>query len=132
VLIVSILTGGPPNGVPFLDVKPPDGQTAILLGAPFPTSTAAVPRPAHKSNARKPDYHPDRAGPLKLPAKPDISPDRTWRLPMKTIILAAFAALSLGVGMAQAQTLATGAATRPSFHQTIPTAQAFDSGWGNG
>jgi ABC-type proline/glycine betaine transport system permease subunit len=51
---------------------------------------------------------------------------------MKTIILAAFAALSLGVGMAQAQTLATGAATRTAFHQTIPTASAFDAGWGNG
>jgi hypothetical protein len=49
---------------------------------------------------------------------------------MKTIILAAFAALSLGIGMANAQTVAPGAL--PGVHQTIPTASAFDAGWGNG
>jgi hypothetical protein len=33
-------------------------------------------------------------------SKPDISPDDRWRIPMKTMILAAVAALSLGVGAA--------------------------------
>ena len=41
------------------------------------------------------------------PSKPDIPPDHRWRIPMKNMILAAFAALSLSaaiVPMAQAST----------------------------
>jgi hypothetical protein len=34
--------------------------------------------------------------------KPDISPDDRWRIPMKNLILAAFAALSLGVAVVPA------------------------------
>jgi len=45
---------------------------------------------------------------------------------MKTIILAAFTALSLGIGMASAQSVVA------SAHQVAPTASAFDAGWGNG
>jgi hypothetical protein len=45
---------------------------------------------------------------------------------MKTIILAAFAALSLGIGMANAQSIMPGA------HQAVPAASGFDAGWGNG
>jgi len=49
---------------------------------------------------------------------------------MKTIILAAFAALSLGIGMANAQSIGPGALS--GIHQTIPAASPFDAGWGNG
>jgi hypothetical protein len=45
---------------------------------------------------------------------------------MKTIILAAFTALSLGIGIANAQSVVSGA------HQAAPTVSAFDAGWGNG
>ncbi|WP_158923036.1 hypothetical protein [Acidisphaera sp. S103] len=45
---------------------------------------------------------------------------------MKTIILAAFTALSLGIGLANAQSVVTGA------HQAVPTLNAFDAGWANG
>ena len=41
--------------------------------------------------------------PIFSPSKPDISPDWRWRIPMKTMILAAVAVLSLGVGSAYAQ-----------------------------
>ena len=40
---------------------------------------------------------------IDLSLKPDISPDDRWRIPMKTMILAAVAALSLGVGAAYAR-----------------------------
>ena len=46
---------------------------------------------------------------------------------MKTIILAAFTALSLGIGIANAQSVVVGALT--GAHQAVP---AFDAGWGNG
>ncbi len=46
--------------------------------------------------------------PIFRPSKPDISPDWRWRIPMKTMILAAFAALSLGVGVANAATFHNG------------------------
>jgi hypothetical protein len=34
---------------------------------------------------------------------PDISPDRKWRIPMKKMFLAALTVLSLGAGVANAQ-----------------------------
>jgi hypothetical protein len=37
-------------------------------------------------------------------SKPDISPDWIWRIPMKKLVLAALAALSVGAGVANAQT----------------------------
>ncbi len=37
------------------------------------------------------------------PSKPDVSPDWRWRIPMKNMILATLALLSLGVGSAFAQ-----------------------------
>jgi hypothetical protein len=40
---------------------------------------------------------------MSCPSKPDISPDDRWRIPMKTMILAAVAAISLGVSAAYAQ-----------------------------
>jgi hypothetical protein len=66
------------------------------------------------------------------PSKPDISPDRTWRLPMKTIILAAFAALSLSVGTAHAQSASSNVAPRTATHQQMPATTSFDADWGNG
>ena len=45
---------------------------------------------------------------IHLSLKPDISPDDRWRIPMKTMILAAVAALSLGVGAAYAQGVPAG------------------------
>ena len=56
---------------------------------------AFVPRPAHNSNAAMQHFHPRPIRPSNHPSKPDISPDERWRIPMKTMILAAFAALSL-------------------------------------
>jgi hypothetical protein len=46
--------------------------------------------------------------------KPDISPDRRWRIPMKKMILAAFAVLGLGMGAAFAQGLPAGT-TPPAY-----------------
>jgi hypothetical protein len=68
-------------------------------------------RLAHKSNAQKPDYHPGCIGPPTRPSKPDIPPDQRWRIPMKNLILAAFAALSLSAAiapLASAQSLSHG------------------------
>jgi hypothetical protein len=90
----------------------------------------AFPRSEHKSNVLKHDYHMKGIGPFTPSSKPDISPDRTWRLPMKTIILAAFTALSLGIGMANAASVAIGAVS--GSHQAVPALNAFDAGWGNG
>ena len=45
---------------------------------------------------------------------------------MKTIILAAFTALSLGIGIADAQSVVVGA------HHAMPAVSTFDAGWGNG
>jgi hypothetical protein len=41
------------------------------------------------------------------PSKPDIPPDQRWRIPMKNLILAAFAALSLSVAIAPRANAAT-------------------------
>ena len=41
--------------------------------------------------------------PISPPSKPDIPPDRRWRIPMKKMILAALTVLSLGAGVANAQ-----------------------------
>jgi hypothetical protein len=90
----------------------------------------AFRRSEHKSNVVKHGYHWDGIGPFTRSSKPDISPDRTWRLPMKTIILAAFTALSLGIGVANATSVALGAVS--GAHQAVPTVSAFDAGWGNG
>jgi hypothetical protein len=38
--------------------------------------------------------------PICHPSKPDIPPDQRWRIPMKNLILAAFAALSLSAAVA--------------------------------
>jgi hypothetical protein len=68
--------------------------------------TATFPHPAHRSNAAPQHYHRERN--IHLLSKPDISPDDRWRIPMKTMILAAVAALSLGVGAAYAQGVPAG------------------------
>jgi hypothetical protein len=49
-------------------------------------------------------------------SKPDISPDYIWRIPMKKIVLAALAALSVGAGVANAQTYSHGS---PAQHSAI-------------
>jgi hypothetical protein len=74
---------------------------------------AAIPRPAHRSNAAPHHYHPLRN--IHLQPKPDISPDDRWRIPMKTMILAAVAALSLGVGAAYAQGAPAGYQGAPHY-----------------
>jgi hypothetical protein len=52
-------------------------------------------------------YHLTRIGPLVGPSKPDIPPDQRWRIPMKNLILAAFAALSLSAAIAPLASAAT-------------------------
>jgi hypothetical protein len=71
-------------------------------------------------------YRPALASLSAHPSKPDIPPDHRWRIPMKNLILAAFAALSLSAAIAPLASAATFhngstvagdlAATR--FHQT--------------
>jgi hypothetical protein len=51
---------------------------------------------------------------------------------MKTIILAAFAALSLSVGMAYAQSPSSSVASHAASHQQVPATESFDADWGNG
>jgi hypothetical protein len=64
-------------------------------------------RLAHKSNAAMQHYHPADEGPSLHPSKPDIPPDQRWRIPMKNLILAAFAALSLSAAVAPLASAAT-------------------------
>jgi hypothetical protein len=49
-------------------------------------------------------YHPPCIPPSVAASKPDISPDpmKRWRIPMKNLILAAFAALSLSAAVVPA------------------------------
>jgi len=47
---------------------------------------------------------------ISRPSKPDILPDETWRIPMKNLILAAVAALSLGAAVVPAYAASTVAA----------------------
>ena len=51
---------------------------------------------------------------------------------MKTIILAAFAALSLSVGMARAQSALSDVGPHTATHQQVPATTSFDADWGNG
>jgi hypothetical protein len=44
---------------------------------------------------------------ISRPSKPDILPDETWRIPMKNLILAAVAALSLGAAVVPAYAAST-------------------------
>jgi hypothetical protein len=79
-------------------------------------SGVQVPHPilhlTHNSNAAprhslrlQPAHLPDPQSRTSRPT-PDISPDERWRIPMKTVILAALAVLSLGAGAANAQSFA--------------------------
>src|SRR5271165_4441079 len=61
---------------------------------------------------RRSDYHPPCIGPSNAPSKPDISPDQRWSIPMKNLILAAFAALSLTAVVAPIANAAV-------FHSTV-------------
>jgi hypothetical protein len=55
-------------------------------------------------------------------SKPDVPPDRRWRIPMKNLILAAFAALSLTAGIApMAHAFTTG------FPQTTQHSGPYDN-----
>jgi hypothetical protein len=56
--------------------------------------------PKHKSITEKLNYHLPSGGQLTRPSKPDIPPDRRWRVQMKKMILAAFTALSLTAAVA--------------------------------
>jgi hypothetical protein len=52
------------------------------------------------------------------PSKPDISPDpiERWRIPMKNLILAAFAALSLSAAVAPMAYAYTGGSVHNAYH----------------
>jgi hypothetical protein len=50
-----------------------------------------------------------------ISSKPDLSPDDRWRIPMKTMILAAVATLSLSVGAAYAQGVPAGYQGAPHY-----------------
>jgi hypothetical protein len=76
-----------------------------------------LPRWRHKSNAETLDYHLKRRNLFTAASKPDISPDQGWRIPMKTMILAAFAALSLSTGIAQFAQAATLNGAQTTVHQ---------------
>jgi hypothetical protein len=49
-----------------------------------------------------------------------------------TIILTAFAVLSLSVGMAYAQSPSSNVASHAATHQQVPAPESFDADWGNG
>jgi hypothetical protein len=51
---------------------------------------------------------------------------------MKTFILAAFATLSLSVGMAHAQSVPSNVAPHTATHEQVPATSSFDADWGNG
>jgi hypothetical protein len=59
-------------------------------------------RSTHNCLAAVQHYPPARMCPYAFPSKPDISPDWRWRIPMKNMILAAFAVLSLSVAVVPA------------------------------
>jgi hypothetical protein len=71
----------------------------------------------HKSNAENLDYRRDRISLSINPSKPDIPPDPRWRIPMKTMILAAFASLSLSAGLAPVVQAATLNSAQSAVHQ---------------
>jgi hypothetical protein len=50
-------------------------------------------------------------------SKPDIPPDRRWRIPMKKMFLAALTVLSLGAGAANAQSFSHAAPQPSAAHQ---------------
>jgi hypothetical protein len=66
---------------------------------------AGYQRPTHSSMLTK-NYHSARIEPSVPSSKPDIPPDRRWRISMTSMILAALIILSLGVGVANAQSFA--------------------------
>jgi hypothetical protein len=66
-------------------------------------------RVPHDRNVKKRNYRFCRVSPYLHPPKPIDLSDRTWRIPMKTTMLAAFATLGLGVAAANAQGLGAGA-----------------------
>jgi hypothetical protein len=74
-------------------------------------------RPAHKSNTAMQHYHPIGIGPFVHPSKLNIPPDQRWRVPMKNLILAAFAALSLSAAIAPLANAATFNSTQTVQHQ---------------
>jgi hypothetical protein len=73
----------------------------------------------HNSNAAMQHYHPARLGPSSF-AEPDILTDWQWRIPMKKMILAAFAVLGLGLGTAYAQGLPAGTVPPVYGSQAFP------------
>ena len=90
---------------------------ALSEERPYRDSNGQFPRLWHKSNAKNPDYHSEGIGLLLDPSTLDIPPDDTWRLPMKNMILAAFAALSLTAAIAPMANAATPQGAQSSVHQ---------------
>jgi hypothetical protein len=70
----------------------------------------------HKSNVLKQNYRNLRMGSVCASSKPDIPPDRRWRIPMTKMILAALTVLSLGAGAANAQGLGHVASQQTAAH----------------
>jgi hypothetical protein len=77
------------------------------MGSVQTRANGLFPHPAHKSNTAMQHYHPISKGPSNHPSKPDIPPDQRWRIPMKNLILAAFAALSLSAAIVPLANAAT-------------------------
>ena len=63
-------------------------------------------------------YRSTRVGRSTAPSKSDIPADYTWRISTKSLILAALTVLSLGVGVANAQSFAHEMAPRHQQQQT--------------
>jgi hypothetical protein len=76
-------------------------------------------RLAHDSNAAMQHFHPARLGPS-TSTEPDISTDWQWRIPMKKMILAAFAVFGLGMASAFAQGLPAGTVPPVYGSQAFP------------
>lgn len=73
----------------------------------------------HNSNAAMQHYNPARRGPSTV-AELGISTDWQWRIPMKKMVLAAFAILGFGMGTAFAQGLPAGTVPPVYGSQAFP------------
>jgi hypothetical protein len=72
---------------------------AMRISLPNASGSGLLHHLSHKSNLQDLDYPPQRIDLFVCASKPDIPPDPRWRVPMKNLILAAVAALSLTAAM---------------------------------
>jgi hypothetical protein len=85
---------------------PLNSESAITKSAIYGTRSFSFPRPKYKACARCAGLFSDPVRPTNSRLKPDIPPDWRWRIPMKGMIVAALTVVSLGVGVANAQSFA--------------------------